>query len=122
MKFSWTTLMVKDLERSLSFYQNVVGLNVNRRFKAGEQVEIAFLSENTGDIEVELIYNSDIKEIENTNHIIMGFVADDLSSVMKALDDNGFEYDSTIFSPNPHIQFFYAKDPNGAKIQFIKNL
>lgn len=122
MKFSWTTLMVKDLERSLSFYQNVVGLNVNRRFKAGEKVEIAFLSENLGDTEVELIYNSDIKEIENTNHIIMGFVADDLANVMKTLDDYGFEYDSAILSPNPHIQFFYAKDPNGAKVQFIKNL
>lgn len=121
MKFSWTTLIVKDLEKSLSFYQNVVGLNVNRRFKAGEKVEIAFLSENDGDTEVELICNTEINDIETSSHVSMGFVAEDLAEVMKNLDKYGFEYDNTVLSPNPHVDFFYAKDPNGFKVQFVKN-
>ncbi|MDD5601014.1 MAG: VOC family protein, partial [Actinomycetota bacterium] len=33
MKFCWTTIMVNDLEESLKFYQEIIGLPVNRRFK-----------------------------------------------------------------------------------------
>lgn len=31
MNFLWTTLHVKDMEASLTFYKNVVGLRENRR-------------------------------------------------------------------------------------------
>ena len=45
MKFCWSTLMVKNLEESLKFYKEIVGLNVSNRFNAGTGVEIAFLGD-----------------------------------------------------------------------------
>ncbi len=45
MKFCWCTITVKDMEESLKFYQEVVGLKLNRRFEAGPGVEIAFLGD-----------------------------------------------------------------------------
>ena len=45
MKFCWTTIRVNNLEKSLKFYQEIVGLMVDRRFKAGQDLEIAFLGD-----------------------------------------------------------------------------
>ena len=43
MQYCWTTIMVRDLERSIAFYRDIIGLPVNLRFDAGPSGEIAFL-------------------------------------------------------------------------------
>jgi lactoylglutathione lyase len=43
MKFCWSTLKVKDMEASLHFYRDVLGLKLERRFQAEGGTEIAFL-------------------------------------------------------------------------------
>jgi lactoylglutathione lyase len=43
MKFCWSTLKVKNLEESLKFYHEIVGLKTNKRFNAGPGRKIAFL-------------------------------------------------------------------------------
>ena len=43
MKFCRCTITVNDLEESLKFYQEIVGLSLNRRFATGSGMEIAFL-------------------------------------------------------------------------------
>ena len=53
MVFCWSTLMVKDLERSLGFYRDLLGLPVTRRFAAGPEREIVFLGD--GETKIELV-------------------------------------------------------------------
>ncbi|HCX61202.1 MAG TPA: glyoxalase, partial [Clostridiales bacterium] len=53
MKFLWTTIHVKNMEESLAFYQDVVGLKLMNRFNAGPGMEISFLGE--GETKLELI-------------------------------------------------------------------
>ena len=43
MKLGYITVMVRDLERSLAFYQELAQLQVVRRFRPGPG-EIAFLA------------------------------------------------------------------------------
>lgn len=43
MKFCWSTLKVKDMEESLKFYKEIVGLSEEQRFNAGPDTEIVFL-------------------------------------------------------------------------------
>ena len=43
MKFCWSTLMVSNMDESIKFYKEIVGLEVNQRIKAGPGVELAFL-------------------------------------------------------------------------------
>ncbi len=43
MKFCWVTINVKDMEKSLHFYQEIIGLNINRRMKPNSDMEIIFL-------------------------------------------------------------------------------
>jgi lactoylglutathione lyase len=120
MKFCWSTIMIKDMEESLKFYQNVVGLTLDRKFKAGPGVEIAFLGD--GETKIELVCNETIKEINIGQDISLGFEVRSVDEVMAELKQNGISIHSGPFQPNPHVKFFYVLDPNGLKIQFVENI
>ena len=119
MKFCWTTLMVKDMEESLKFYQEIVGLSIDRRFKAGPGSEIVFLGK--GETKVELISNEANKEVNFGKDISLGFEVDSLDDMLAFVKEKGAAVHSGPFQPNPHVRFFYVMDPNGLKIQFVEN-
>lgn len=120
MKFCWTTLHVKDLEVSLKFYTEIVGLKVNRRFKPNEMMELAFLGE--APTELELIHGPEAPGVQ-TSDISIGFMIEGtLEEVMETLKANGYTEISEIHAPNPVMRFFYVKDPDGFSVQFIEDM
>lgn len=120
MKFCWVTITVKDMEESLRFYQETVGLTIDRRFQAGPGVEIAFLRD--GETKVELICNKEIKEISIGQNISLGFEVDSVDDMMAFVKERGITIHSGPFQPNPNVKFFYVQDPNGLKIQFVETV
>jgi len=112
--------MVKNLEESLKFYQEIVGLNVNRRFNSGQGVEIAFLGD--GETKIELICNQDLKEVNFGHDISLGFEVNSVDEMMNFIKERGIDVHSGPFQPNPNTRFFYLLDPNGLKIQFVENI
>lgn len=118
MKFCWCTLTVRDLEESLLFYKEIVGLEEKRRFKAGPDTEIAFLG--NGETEIELLHHSNKQACDMGKDISLGFYVDSLETQIQLLKDKGVRILSEPISPNPSIRFFFAEDPNGLKIQFIE--
>jgi len=40
MNFCWVTINVKDMEKSLHFYQGIIGLDINRIFNPDNDREI----------------------------------------------------------------------------------
>lgn len=118
MRFYWTTIKVRDIEKSLQFYQEIVGLKVHSRFKVGPDQEIVFLGE--GDTKVELIYNKELKEINIGQDISLGFEANNLEEKMNFITEKGINIHSGPFAPNDNVRFFYVLDPNGVKIQFVE--
>ncbi|HEY5556017.1 VOC family protein [Acetobacterium sp.] len=120
MKFSWVTVMVNHMEESLKFYTEIVGLEVNRRFNAGPEMEIAFLGD--GETQVELIGGAVTKEVRIGEDISLGFQVSSVDETMEIIKQKGTAIHSGPFQPNPHIKYFYVTDPNGLKIQFVENL
>lgn len=120
MKFCWSTLMVKNLEESIKFYTEIVWLNVRKRFKVGQGVEIAFLGD--GETKVELICNEAFKEVSFGHDISLGFEVNTVDEMMAIVKENGIDILSGAFQPNPHTNFFYVLDPNRLKIQFVENI
>lgn len=120
MKFCWSTIMVKNMEESLKFYQEIVGLKIDRRFPAGFGTEIAFLGE--GETKVELICNENNKDVNFGKDISLGFEVKSVEEMIELVKEKGFEVHSGPFQPNPHVKFFYVMDPNGLKIQFVENI
>jgi lactoylglutathione lyase len=120
MKFCWVTLNVKDMARSLKFYQEIAGLSIDRRMKPNPDMEIVFLG--SGETKVELIWNAKAGDIAAGKDISLGFEAGSLDGIGQTLKKNGIPVHSGPFQPNPHIRFLYALDPDGNKVQFVENI
>jgi Predicted ring-cleavage extradiol dioxygenase len=111
--------MVKNLDKSIEFYQNIVGLTVNERFGAGPCTEIAFLG--AAETKIELICNQNKQEIDPGKDISWGFETESLDGAIALLKENEIAFTGP-FQPNPHVRFIYANDPDGMKIQFVQHL
>jgi lactoylglutathione lyase len=120
MRFCWSTLRVKNLDESIKFYTEIVGLDVLSRFQAGPGSEIAFLG--SGDTQIELHCDGLSRQSVIGDDISWGFVVDSLEKALALVNEKGISVDSGIIQPNPHIRFFFVRDPNGMRIQFVENI
>src|SRR5690554_2772703 len=98
MKFCWCTITVRDLEESLNFYQEVVGLSVTRRFAAEGSTEIAFVGD--GGTEVELLYNPEAKVPGMIEGISLGFEVDSVDKMIEFVQSKGIKVVSGPTQPN----------------------
>jgi len=115
MSFCWCTVHVKDIDESIKFYEDVVGLKVDKRFSGGGKTEIAFLG--SGDTQLELIGGAGAYE---GNGISIGFRVDDLDAKMAFVKAKGIAVHSGPFAPNPVTRFFFVQDPDGLLVQFVE--
>lgn len=111
--------MVKDLDESIHFYQEILGLNIDRRFPAGPGVEIVFLGD--GETKIELICDQNKKAIVLGPDISWGFEVDSAEKMMALLNDKGIAIESGPFKTGNGSSYFYILDPNGMKLQFFEN-
>lgn len=120
MKFCWCTIAVKDMEKSVKFYHEVVGLPVSRRFAPGPGLEICFLGE--GETKVELIRGPNYTAAVNPEGISLGFEVKSVDEMLEFVKEKEMEVTGGPYQPNPHIKFFYVKDPDGVSVQFVENM
>ncbi len=120
MKFLWSTISVRSMEESLSFYNEVVGLPINRRIQAGPATEIAFLGE--GETQIELVCDGGHEVPGNVEGISLGFQVKSVDEMMAFVEEKGIKVKGGPVQPNPHVRFFFVKDPNGITIQFVENM
>jgi len=118
MRMSWCTVLVKDLEKSLAFYGDVLGLQVQRRYKTPDDLEIAFLSDGIMS-EVELIRNPHVPPYEGRG-ITLGFVVESLSEEMDRFGKMGIEIIKGPIEVGGGVKFFYVLDPDGLEIQLVE--
>lgn len=118
MKLAHVTIMVMDLDQSLNFYQDILGLPIVERFNAGPDQEIVFLGK--GESLIELIYNKSIIRPNIGQDISIGFGVENLDDSLEYIKDNNIEIYSGPFQPNQSTRFFFVLDPNGLKVQFIE--
>jgi lactoylglutathione lyase len=119
MKFCWCTITVNDMDESLRFYREVVGLALNRRYKAGPDVEIAFLGD--GETKIELLCGRQTGKADTGSGISIGFEVDSIDDKIVFLKEMNIPIHSGPFKPGPNISFFFIVDPNGLKIQFVES-
>ena len=120
MNFCWVTINVKDMDKSISFYKDIIGLKINRKMNPMPGTELAFLG-NDG-TEIELIRNEKNNNPQYGNDISLGFVVESLDKMIEFLNEKGIAIHSGPFQPNPMLKFIYVLDPNGVKVQFIENI
>lgn len=120
MKFSWSTLRVQNMEESVKFYTEVVGLEVVDKFPAGPGSEITFLGNQ--ETKIELISDNNTRETSVGSDISWGFEVESLDKMLDHVKEKGIAIESGPIQPNPHIKMFFVKDPNGMRIQFVEHI
>ncbi|TVR72640.1 MAG: VOC family protein [Spirochaetaceae bacterium] len=119
MKFCWVTINVKNMEDSVAFYRDIVGLTVKRRLKPTPGAEIVFLGSGD-DAEIELIRRADVPHPWYGAGISLGFAVESLEAQMSFLKAKGIHDIGGPLAPDPSISFIYIEDPNGVRIQFLQ--
>jgi len=108
------------MEESLAFYQDILGLELNRKMNPNPDMELSFLG--NGETLVELIWNKQNQDISFSKDISMGFEADSLDDFITTLKEKEISILSGPHQPNPFIRFIYIADPDGMKIQILENI
>jgi lactoylglutathione lyase len=120
MKFLWTSIYVNNLEESIAFYTELLDIKVLRRFIAGSGKEIAFLGNgDTDETLVELLVDSNNKEVTHSNYISIGFAVESVDAMLDIVKSKNIPVNSGPIE-NPGSKFFTVKDPNGLSIQFFQ--
>ena len=112
MQIAHITIWTTKKQDTVKFYQTYCGLKVMREL--GDH--ITFLADCEGGTCIEIV--SDPEKAAKTENISIGFTVDDAVNYRNQLLQAGLQV-SDIISPQPSVNFFFAKDPNGVDIQFV---
>lgn len=120
MKFLWTTIHVKNLDESISFYSDLVGFKVMNRFKAGSNIEIAFMGTGKEDeTYIELLEDSTKKDLCFGEDISIGVKTNSIEEIVEKVKEKNISMGSPIIEVGKG-RFFFVKDPNGVNVQFFE--
>lgn len=116
MKMLHVTIQTNRFEEELAFYQQIIGLQIITDMRTPER-KMVFLADAAGDTEIELIENPEAADAGNA-YLSIGFQTENVPAKHEALAALGLEV-TPIISPNPHVCFFFVKDPAGVNVQFM---
>ena len=120
MKFSWCTITVNNMEESLNFYQEIVGLPMHQRFSPRPDMDISFLG--NGETKIELLCDKKYTNQKRGEGVSLGFEVLSAEKAVDILKKKGIETETKIIQPKPDIKFFFVRDPDGYRIQFVENI
>ena len=117
-----TRYRVNDLEKSVKFYQEVLGLEEVKRHKSPRGSELAFLKAPESDELIELCHfpNSGPVEVqEDLTHL--AFIVDSLEAFGKHLDSIGVKFsDGPTMKADGSGGFAFVDAPEGYEVELIE--
>lgn len=121
-KLEHACIRVKNLEKSLSFYQKALGLQeVSRKDYPEWKFTLVYLSDDDGNFEIELTYNYDSTEYELGNGFShFALIVDDLEASQQDHKDKGYEVGELKGLPGTQPMFYFITDPDGYQIEIIR--
>ncbi len=123
MKFAHTMLRVKDIEKSLEFYTEVMGLKQVKQMEL-KAATLYFVSDERECCTIELTYNHELPEGGYNHGTYFGHLAfetDDIDKFSEKLETFRIEYTRPPFlikEEGPKIAFL--EDPDGYSIEIIE--
>lgn len=117
LKFNHFNFNVLDLERSLKFYQEALGLTVVREKNAADgSFKLVFLGDGSSDFSLELTWLRDRTEPYNLGDLEyhLAFVTDAYEVLYKKHKDMG-----VVCFENPPMGIYFIHDPDGYWIEIV---
>jgi lactoylglutathione lyase len=116
-----TRYRVNDLERSVRFYKDVLGLEEVRRHKSPRGSELVFLKAPESDEQIELCYFPESGPVTVQSDLThLAFQVETLTGFEKHLASQGLKY-----SDGPHMKpdgsgFAFIDAPEGYEVELIQ--
>jgi lactoylglutathione lyase len=119
MKLAHTMIRVKDLEKTVEFYTEFMGLKETRRSQIGDEATLVFLTDEAGQYAIELTYNHDDRDYELGDQFgHLAFTTPDLEAIVQRVEKQGWWYRRS--KPGNRSQYIFVKDPNGYDIEILQ--
>jgi lactoylglutathione lyase len=123
MRILHTSITVKDIEVSIRFYRDVMGLELQGRTEIPEnKAEIAFLVDRESGAQIELTYwqeKEEWQEGDELDHI--AFAVPDMNKAMKTFKEQKVEIALEPYSlKGSKSKIAFIKDPNGIWLEICE--
>ena len=117
-KFAYTGIGVRDLDRSIKFYTEGLGMKLIGRYKITEtNGEIAELKSQRSEQMLELNWYPERKEYKNGDEVDhLAFHVDDVDAALADLRGHGIEVAMEPFNEG-NSRLAFVKDPDGIWIE-----
>jgi lactoylglutathione lyase len=116
-RFDHNNLNVRDLEKSLKFYHDALGLVESRRFEPPDKsFQLAFLGDGKTTHRLELTWLRGRSEPYNLgdNEFHLAFVVDDYAAAFARHKEMG-----CVCYENPTMGIYFIEDPDGYWLEII---
>ena len=120
-KLLHTRYRVNDLERTVAFYRDVLGLEEIKRHKSPRGSELVFLKALESGEEIEICFflgSEPVKVQPDLTHL--AFEVDDLAAFAKQLEKKGVKLSDGPTGSPPGTVFAFVDAPEGYEIELIQ--
>ncbi|MCX4267832.1 MAG: VOC family protein [Lachnospiraceae bacterium] len=116
MKLNFITLMVRDIEKSVEFYQELVGMQLINQINL-EIGKIRFMANEKGETMLELVEINEGEKTEIKGMVMSYLATPSLEAVRERAISLGYT-PSKIINHAPKPKHFTVNDPDGIKVEF----
>ncbi len=116
MKLNYITIMVRDITKTVEFYEKLAGLKIVRRFNPG-MGEIVFMADAEGDTNLEFVQFDNAPKVQATGLTMSFKVEGALEDVLEKAKEMGYKPTDIINMP-PKPAHFKLMDPDDIEVEF----
>jgi lactoylglutathione lyase len=120
-KLLHTRMRVNDLERTVKFYEDVLGLRVARRHTSPRGAQLAFLSVPNSDEEIELCQLANSPSVQVQPDLMhLAFEVENLEQFAAELKKKGFELSDGPTQAGSGSVIAFIDAPEGYEVELIQ--
>lgn len=120
-KLLHTRMRVNDLERTVKFYEEALGLKVSRRHTSPRGAQLAFLATPNSEEEIELCYLPNAEPVKVQPDLVhLAFEVDDLGAFAAALEKKGYKLSDGPTQTGSGSTIAFIDAPEGYEVELIQ--
>ena len=118
-KYLWTTYCVSDMQKTVEFYKELIGLRVVSKIEIPNHTILFLGSGEERETLVEIMEAGSKDDLAHSKTISLGFGVENLDETIEKAKAMNLDIIGPI-EPNEHIRFCFVFDPDGVKIQLAE--
>lgn len=119
MKFVWTTIVVNDMQQSLAFFHDLLGLPVAERFETPHATIVMLGEAQSAKIELLQPLGGDDDGVKRGKGVSLGFEPENMEAMLAKLREAGAAVDGPVTTGDGMV-FYHTVSPDGYQIQLVQ--